>query len=67
MIEVTDLHDKKRYINADLIETVEGNPDTQITLTNGHRYYAREKPEEIAARVMAYRHKCEQHWPEDEN
>ncbi len=63
MIAVTDLHDNKRYINADLIETVEGNPDTQITLTNGHRYYVKEKPEAIAALVMVYRRQCEARMP----
>lgn len=58
MIATTDLHGKVMFINADLIECVESTPDTQVVLTNGHRFYVTEKPEEIAARVVEYRRSC---------
>ncbi len=58
MIAITDLHDKVRYVNAELIEYIESNPDTQIGLTNGHRVYAKESPAEIVRRVMEYRREC---------
>lgn len=58
MIAVTDLHGKVMFINADHIECVESNPDTQIVLSNGHRYYAVEAPEEIANRCIAYKRSC---------
>lgn len=58
MIAITDLHGKVVFINAELIESIESNPDTQVVLTNGHRYYAQEGPEEIAARVLEYKRSC---------
>ena len=60
MIEITDLKGAPRYINAELIESVEANPDTQIVLSNGHRFYAREKPAAVVERVIAYRQRCHQ-------
>lgn len=58
MIALTDLHGKVIFVNADHIECVESNPDTQIVLSNGHRYYAAEKAEEIAKRCIAYKRSC---------
>jgi flagellar protein FlbD len=58
MIAITDLHGKTMLINADQIECVEANPDTQILLLNGHRYYATESPEEIEKRFIAYKRSC---------
>jgi flagellar protein FlbD len=58
MIEITDLKGHSRYINAEMIESVEANPDTQVVLSNGHRFYAREKPVVIVERVIAYRRQC---------
>ncbi|MEA3284157.1 MAG: flagellar FlbD family protein, partial [Synergistota bacterium] len=39
------------------IETVEANPDTVVTLLNGHRYVVKETPGEIMERAAAYRAK----------
>lgn len=58
MIEITDLKGAPRIINAEMIESVESNPDTQIVLNNGHRFYARETPDEILERVIVYRQRC---------
>ena len=55
MIKVTDLHGVEYLLNPDQIEKVEHNPDTQIALLNGHRYYVRETIEEIAAQIIEYR------------
>jgi len=60
MIAITDLHGKELYVNAELIETIESTPDTQIVLTNGHRVYVAENPDEIARRVVAYQRECRQ-------
>lgn len=60
MIEVTDIRGRKKIINADLIEMIEANPDTQVLLTNGHRIYTRETPEEIAERVVDFKRRCHQ-------
>jgi flagellar protein FlbD len=58
MIEVTDLHGVNRYINAELVESVEANPDTQILLTNGERLYVKQTPRQVAERVIAYHQVC---------
>ena len=55
MIQVTDLHEKLKYVNAEMIELIESTPDTQIVMTTGHRVYVQETPEEIAGRVIDYR------------
>ncbi len=37
MIRVTRFNGTKIYLNAELIQSVEGTPDTVITLTNNKR------------------------------
>ena len=37
MIQVSKLNGKKYFLNALYIESVEANPDTTITLTNGKK------------------------------
>lgn len=55
MITVTDLRDRTIYLNADLIETVQSNPDTQIVLTTGRHLYVKESPAEILQRIVYFR------------
>jgi flagellar protein FlbD len=55
MIQVTTLHGKELYINAELIERIEVTPDTQIVLVGGRHFYVSEAPEVVAARVIDYR------------
>ena len=42
------------YVNANLIETVEGKPDTVISLTNGKKLMVRESPEEVIAKFTEF-------------
>jgi flagellar protein FlbD len=58
MIAITDLRGTLRYVNAELVECVEATPDTQILLSNGHRYFARERPAEVVERILEYRRAC---------
>ena len=58
MIELSDLRGNTFVVNADLIEKVENNPDTQVVLTNGHRYYVTDSIAEIADLVVRYRGAC---------
>jgi flagellar protein FlbD len=58
MIKVTDLHGVEYLLNAEQIEKVEQNPDTQIMLLNTHRYYVRETLDEVLERVIEYRLEC---------
>ena len=55
MVKVTDLHGVEYLLNAEQIEKVEQNPDTQIVLLNGHRFYVRESLDELVEKVVAYR------------
>lgn len=54
MISVTRLNNQPFVLNADLIRTVEQNPDTIITLVTGEHLIVRESAGEIIARVIEY-------------
>jgi flagellar protein FlbD len=43
------------HLNPDLIVTVEGHPDTVVTLTTGTRLLVTETPEDVAALVRDWR------------
>lgn len=54
MITVTRLNGKKCVINADLIRSVEENPDTTITLVNGDHVIVRESMEKVVQLAVEY-------------
>lgn len=54
MIEVTRLNGQKFVVNADLIRTVEENPDTTLTLITGDHMIVKEPMREIVRRVVDY-------------
>jgi len=54
VISLTRLNGKPMVVNADLIRTVEENPDTTITLINGDRLLVREPMEEVVERAVEY-------------
>ena len=54
MISVTRLNGKPLVVNAELIRSVEENPDTTITLINGDRMIVRETMSEIVSRSIEY-------------
>lgn len=55
MITITKINDKKIVINCELIESVEANPDTTITMTTGRKIIAKESVDEIVNRTIAYK------------
>lgn len=55
MIELKKLSGEVYYMNEDLIEIIECVPDTLISMTNGKKYYAAEKPDEIIAKIKAFK------------
>jgi flagellar protein FlbD len=57
MIEVTRLNDHSMMINAELIEMVESNPDTTITMTTGRKIIIKETVEELVQKVVQYKQK----------
>jgi flagellar protein FlbD len=54
MIKVTRFNGSKLFVNAEMIQSVEGTPDTVITLTNKVIIVVKESPEEIVESVLAY-------------
>lgn len=54
MISVTRLNGDRFVLNAELIRTVEENPDTIITLLNGDHIIVRENMAEVVRRSIEY-------------
>lgn len=54
MISVTRLNGRQFVLNAELIRTIEENPDTIITLISGEHLVVREDSKEIIKRVIEY-------------
>ena len=54
MIKVSRLNGEEYVLNSSLIETVEANPDTVISLTTGHKLVVRESVDEIIDEVIGY-------------
>ncbi len=55
MVNVTRLNHTPIVLNSDLIEHIEGTPDTLISLSNGQRLMVLESAEEIVNRVVEFR------------
>ena len=47
--------DHELYVNPDLIQVIEANPDTVIVLANGTRFVVSETAVEVADRVREWR------------
>ena len=54
MITVTRLNGRPLVVNAELIRTVEENPDTTITLINGDHLIVKESMIEIIGNTIDY-------------
>jgi len=54
MISVTRLNGKSIVVNADLIRSVEENPDTTITLVNGDHIIVQEPMAQIVDKAVEY-------------
>ena len=54
MILVTRLNGKPMVINAELIRSIEENPDATITLINGDHIIVKETMNEIVERAIEY-------------
>ncbi|HET8548889.1 MAG TPA: flagellar FlbD family protein [Bryobacteraceae bacterium] len=55
MIRLTRINHQEIVLNSDLIEHMEANPDTVITLTSGQKMMVLETPDEIIERVVSFR------------
>jgi flagellar protein FlbD len=54
MISLTRLNGTKYFLNADLIISVEGTPDTVISLTNGAKFIVKDRPEDVVQLIIQY-------------
>ena len=54
MIKVRRLNGKEYYLNALYIETIEANPDTTLTLTNGKKVVIADEEQAIIRSVMDF-------------
>ncbi|RBY89551.1 flagellar FlbD family protein [Blastococcus sp. TF02A-30] len=55
MIRVTRLNGEQFALNPDLIERVEGHPDTVAFLVDGTKYVVKETVEEVLREIVEYR------------
>lgn len=55
MIELTKLNGRPFTLNCDLIENIEDNPDTVITLVNGRKFIVKESRQEVKNLVISYK------------
>jgi len=55
MIKLSSLSGKVLWINPHQIETMEAHPDTTLGLVFGKTIVVAEKPDEVIARIVAYR------------
>ena len=58
MVILTKLNGKSIMINENNIENVTENPDTVITLVNGHSYIVQESMDEIYSRIVSFCKAC---------
>ncbi len=58
MVKLTRLDGSELTINANLIEVVEANPDTVITLINNKKFMVKETPDEVIERVVKHYQKA---------
>ncbi len=55
MILLRRLNGTQFGVNADLIERLEGNPDTVVTLVDGTKYVVSESIAEVVDRIIEFR------------
>ena len=55
MIRVTRLNGERFALNPDLIERVEGHPDTVAFLVDGTKYVVKETVDEVLQEIREYR------------
>lgn len=64
MITLTKLNGVRFVLNADLIETVEENPDTTVRLTTSHFYIVKESMPQVVDAVVEYRRRISREFPD---
>lgn len=57
MLEVTRLNGQKIILNCDLIEYIDANPDTTISLTTNNKFVVKETIDEVIEKIVNYKRK----------
>ncbi len=57
MIYITRLNGENYVVNSDLIEFIEANPDTVISMTTGKKIVVSESIDEIIDKIIQYKMK----------
>ena len=57
MLEVTRLNGQKVVINCELIEYIDANPDTTITLTTTNKFVVKENLAEVIEKIIQYKNR----------
>jgi flagellar protein FlbD len=55
LIKVTRLNGIEYLLNPHLIESIDQNPDTTITLVSGKKVIVKETPKEVLSEIVEYR------------
>ena len=55
MIKLSRLNGFEIVVNAELIEWIESNPDTTITLATGSKVIVKNSLDEVLEKIMSYR------------
>lgn len=55
MIKLKRLNGSEIIVNPELIEWIDCNPDTTITLATGSKIVVRDSADEVIEKIMAYR------------
>ena len=58
MIKLTKLNNTDIMVNPDLIEHVDVNTDTIVTLTTGRAFVVKENYEQIQTRIIEFKRMC---------
>ncbi|KXS45234.1 MULTISPECIES: flagellar FlbD family protein [unclassified Candidatus Frackibacter] len=64
LIKVTKLNGAELVVNADLIEMIEANPDTVISLTSGRKIVVKEDADSIIDKVIRYKREIDEGFKE---
>lgn len=57
MLEVTRLNGQKIVINCELVEYIDANPDTTISLTTNNKFVVKESLEDVIEKIINYKRK----------
>ncbi len=57
MIKLTRLDRRELVVNADLVEFIEGTPETIISMTTGKKVVVKESVDEVIRRIVEFRHR----------